>query len=149
MRAGGELLQEAVPDTLVFKAFNTAGTGILGHADGSTIFADPSSAPPQLVPLTMMYAGPTEQQDVVEGVIRGVGFRPEYVGPIRYARNLEVGGEQCGPCWWQGAGVAGGRGCCIVSPQCVYVTWWMSLFAAGCCLGTLASMACSQAVYIA
>ena len=30
---------------------------------------------------------------IVEGVIRAVGFKPFYVGPIRYARNLEAMAE--------------------------------------------------------
>ena len=51
------------------------------HGDGSAI------ACPQL---TMLYAGGPEGKDQVEEFIAAVGFVPVFVGPIRYARNLEV-----------------------------------------------------------
>ncbi len=59
-------------------AFNTIGVELLGN--------------PQIngQKLTMLYAGPDDQQELVGQVVAGVGFIPEYVGPIRYARNLEA-----------------------------------------------------------
>ena len=43
----------------------------------------------------MLFAGPgeAETKDLVVNVIRGVGFSPFHVGPIRYARNLEAMAE--------------------------------------------------------
>lgn len=40
----------------------------------------------------MMFAGDAdeESQTIVSEIIKGVGFKPFYVGPIRYARNLEA-----------------------------------------------------------
>lgn len=40
-----------------------------------------------------MYAGPSdvEPKALVDELIRDTGFVPTYLGPIRYARNLEVG----------------------------------------------------------
>ena len=40
--------------------------------------------------LTMLLAGAPEGRDIAELVVAGVGFKPKYVGPIRYARNLEA-----------------------------------------------------------
>lgn len=40
--------------------------------------------------LTMLYAGGPAEKDKVEEFISAVGFLPCYVGPIRFARNLEV-----------------------------------------------------------
>lgn len=37
----------------------------------------------------MLVAGPTDDSAVNE-IIKAVGFEPKYVGPIRYARNLEA-----------------------------------------------------------
>lgn len=54
----------------------------------------------------MLYAGGPAGQDVVEAAIADIGFTPEHVGPIRYARNLEVRrGREGG-----GAQAAGGVG---------------------------------------
>lgn len=41
--------------------------------------------------LTLMFAGPAERQADAAAVIEAVGFQPEWVGHVRYARNLEVG----------------------------------------------------------
>lgn len=60
--------------------------------------ADGSSIPEVGGPLTLLYAGGPERHELAEEVIRAVGFVPVRVGPIRYARNLEVR---------QGAGVKG------------------------------------------
>ena len=40
----------------------------------------------------MMIAGDPDEtsRKIVEEVVAGVGFKPFYVGPIRYARNLEA-----------------------------------------------------------
>lgn len=69
----------ALPNAAVYKAFNTVGIAVMQQPDalGST---------------TMMFAGPAEAtaRDTVAALIDDAGFKPVYVGPIRYARNLEV-----------------------------------------------------------
>lgn len=72
------MLQQALPGTYVYKAFNTIG---LEH------LAQPSIDGTKL---TMLIAGAPEKRDVAEAIVRDVGFQPVYVGPIRYARNLEA-----------------------------------------------------------
>lgn len=59
--------------------------------------------------LTMLLAGPTEHRAAVEGVVAGVGFVPKYVGPIRYARNLDAIAELWWVCGraWQGSRAGG------------------------------------------
>ena len=54
--------------------------------------ADPSGPVLGAAPLDMMYAGPADPaaKAVMSSVISSVGFHPVYVGPIRYARNLEA-----------------------------------------------------------
>lgn len=79
--SAGEMLAAALPDSHVFKAFNTIGVEHMDAADGHKINGQQ---------LTMLYAGPEEGRATAEEVISGVGFLPEYVGPIRYARNLEA-----------------------------------------------------------
>lgn len=39
-----------------------------------------------------MFAGPADEQPkaMVAALIADAGFEPVYIGPIRYARNLEV-----------------------------------------------------------
>lgn len=77
-----ELLQEALPDTALFKAFSTVGVEQLGAPDGALIGGQQ---------LTMLVAGgPPERRGEAEAVVAGVGFAPKYVGPIRYARNLDA-----------------------------------------------------------
>jgi hypothetical protein len=44
------------------------------------------------VPLTMLVAGPPEKKGDAMTVVAAAGFDPKFVGPIRYARNLEVCG---------------------------------------------------------
>ncbi|GFR41283.1 hypothetical protein Agub_g1798 [Astrephomene gubernaculifera] len=80
-RSGGEVLAEALPNTPVYKAFNTIGVNHMDHADGSLLTGQQ---------LTMMFAGGPQGRELVEEVIAAVGFKPEYLGPIRYARNLEA-----------------------------------------------------------
>ncbi|PNH05802.1 Metalloreductase STEAP3 [Tetrabaena socialis] len=79
--SGGEVLAAVLPDTIVYKAFNTIGVNQMSHADGSAITGQQ---------LTMLFAGGPAQREAAEEVISAVGFKPEYVGPIRYARNLEA-----------------------------------------------------------
>lgn len=79
--SGGEALAAALPNTAVYKAFNTIGAHHMDHADGSHITGQQ---------LTMMFAGGPDRRAEVEEVIAAVGFKPVYVGPIRYARNLEA-----------------------------------------------------------
>lgn len=83
--AGGpsstEIVQELLPDTAVFKAFSTVGVEQMCVADGSKINGQQ---------LTMLFAGSPEQKDSAADVVAGVGFIPKYVGPIRYARNLDA-----------------------------------------------------------
>ena len=40
--------------------------------------------------LSLMYAGPEERQAQAAELIAAVGFEPQWVGHVRYARNLEV-----------------------------------------------------------
>lgn len=82
--AGGELLQAALPTAHVFKAFNSIGTPLMQQPDALG------------QPISMMFAGPAGPgREQVADVISDVGFEPVYVGPIRYARNLEVGSYAC------------------------------------------------------
>lgn len=85
--SGGEVLAAALPDAAVYKAFNTVGAEQMGAADGRLI---PGGSPGGA--LTMLFCGPgsPKERGVVETIIAGVGFAPRYVGPIRYARNLEA-----------------------------------------------------------
>jgi 8-hydroxy-5-deazaflavin:NADPH oxidoreductase len=69
--SGGEVLQNLLPDSKVYKAFNTLGVEHMANAQGKD----------------MLFAGP---DDSIADVIAAVGYKPFYVGPIRYARNLEA-----------------------------------------------------------
>lgn len=64
-------------------AFNTVGVEHLGAGNGSAINGQQ---------LTMLFAGPKggAPYELAQSVIAGVGFVPKYVGPIRYARNLDA-----------------------------------------------------------
>jgi len=81
--SAGEVLAEALPETHVYKAFNTIGAEHMAAADGREITGEQ---------LTMLIAGDEniESRHMAEAVVAGVGFIPEYVGGIRYARNLEA-----------------------------------------------------------
>ncbi|CAD7704354.1 unnamed protein product [Ostreobium quekettii] len=79
--SGGEVLAAALPDSFVFKAWNTTGVEHMHAPDGSAINGQQ---------LAMLYAGAPEKKDVAEELVRASGFEPAYVGPIRYARNLEA-----------------------------------------------------------
>jgi len=79
--SGGEILAAALPDTFVYKSFNYLGLEHMEAADGSLINGQQ---------LTMLLAGPEEKRADAEAVVAAAGFVPEYVGPIRYARNMEA-----------------------------------------------------------
>ena len=98
-KSGGEVLAEALPTAKVYKVFNSVGVEHMANAKGKT----------------MLIAGDPDEKAraVAEGVAAGVGFDPFYVGPIRYARNLEamaelwihmavppLGGRNTGRNWW-------------------------------------------------
>jgi 8-hydroxy-5-deazaflavin:NADPH oxidoreductase len=69
--SAGEYIQSLLPNTKVYKAFNTLGVEHMVDGTGKD----------------MMYAGPDKD---IANVIATIGYRPIYVGPIRYARNLEA-----------------------------------------------------------
>ncbi|CAI5490175.1 unnamed protein product [Closterium sp. Naga37s-1] len=77
--SGGEELKKALPNAHVYKAFNTVGAELM--------------VTPTLggKPVAMLFAGSEDAaaKETATKVISAVGFRPEYVGPLRYARNLE------------------------------------------------------------
>lgn len=74
--SGGEVLAAALPNAKVYKAFNTLGVEHMKTALGKD----------------MMIAGDPDvaSRATVEDIVKAVGFKPFYVGPIRYARNLEA-----------------------------------------------------------
>jgi predicted dinucleotide-binding enzyme len=75
--SGGEVLQKALPTCRVYKAFNTVGVEHMADAAGKD----------------MLFCGAPEDMNLIAQVIAAVGFNPFYVGPIRYARNLEAMAE--------------------------------------------------------
>jgi hypothetical protein len=81
--SGGEVLAAALPGASVYKAFNTVGVEHMARADGAGITGER---------LTMLVAGDEapEPLRLAERVVAGVGFVPEFVGGIRFARNLEA-----------------------------------------------------------
>ena len=76
--SGGEMCAAALPKSAVFKAFNTTGAENMADPTGAT------------GALHMMFAGDKTKVDTAAAIISGVGFIPKYLGPIRYARNLEA-----------------------------------------------------------
>jgi len=76
LKSGGEILAEALPTAKVYKTFNTVGVEHMKYALGKD----------------MMIAGDGDEasRKIAEDVVKAVGFKPFYVGPIRYARNLEA-----------------------------------------------------------
>ncbi|KIZ01607.1 hypothetical protein MNEG_6352 [Monoraphidium neglectum] len=98
-------LEGALPSSYVFKAFNTIGLehmAALGP-QGAAVFGGEAAAI-ERGPITMLYAGAEEKRAVAAAIISDVGFDPRYVGPIRYARNLEAIAELWIHC---GIGAAG------------------------------------------
>lgn len=77
--SSGEKLQKCLPAAKVYKSFNTVGVEHMKEALGKD----------------MLIAGDPDPSYrlIVEDVVKGVGFKPFYVGPIRYARNLEAMAE--------------------------------------------------------
>lgn len=77
--SGGEVLAKALPTAKVYKTFNTVGVEHMEAALGKD----------------MMIAGDPDEESrkIAEMVVEKVGFKPFYVGPIRYARNLEAFAE--------------------------------------------------------
>lgn len=80
-KSGGEVLAEALPNTHVYKAFNTLGVEHMVAPDGARISGEQ---------LTLLVAGGPEGREAVEQVVAAAGFKPTWVGGIRYARNLEA-----------------------------------------------------------
>ena len=74
--SSGEKLQKLLPTAKVYKSFNTVGLEHMKEALGKDMLL---AGCPDPVP-----------RRIAEEVVRGVGFKPFYVGPIRYARNLEA-----------------------------------------------------------
>jgi predicted dinucleotide-binding enzyme len=72
--SAGEFIQSLLPSTKVYKAFNTLGVEHMSDGTGKD----------------MLFAGP---DNGIANVIATIGFKPIYVGPIRYARNLEAMAE--------------------------------------------------------
>lgn len=75
--SGGEVLQSYLPSAFVYKAFNTCGVEHMSSAAGKD----------------MLFCGTNTNEDALAlaaAVVGAVGFKPYYVGPIRYARNLEA-----------------------------------------------------------
>lgn len=83
-KSGGEILAEALPQAKVYKAFNTVGAEHIARPDGSLTN--------QKLPEDMLVAGDPDPsaRGLAMAVVKAAGFRPHYVGPIRYARNLEA-----------------------------------------------------------
>ena len=76
----GEVYQSLMIGSRFYKAFNTIGVLHLGNGTFNNTKA------------TMMYAGdPSDSEaiDTVESLIRDADFKPQWVGPMRFARNLE------------------------------------------------------------
>lgn len=78
-KSSGEKLQLYLPKSKVYKTFNTVGVEHMREALGKEmlIAGDPDPA----------------HRAIVEAVVAAVGFKPFFVGPIRYSRNLEAMAE--------------------------------------------------------
>jgi predicted dinucleotide-binding enzyme len=77
--SGGEKLQLHLPKAKVYKAFNTVGVEHMREALGKE----------------MLIAGDPDpsHRAIAEAVVKAVGFKPFFVGPIKYSRNLEAMAE--------------------------------------------------------
>lgn len=74
--SAGEVLATALPTAKVYKSFNTVGVEHMAQSLGKDMFI----------------AGDEDEQAraICEATVAAVGFKPFFVGPIRYARNLEA-----------------------------------------------------------
>ena len=88
IRSGGEVLAAALPSSAVYKAFNSVGVEHMKHPEGSALGGNGGERERE----DMLVAGDPREPflDVALAVVTAVGFIPRYVGPIRYARNLEA-----------------------------------------------------------
>jgi len=77
--SGGEVFAEALPEAAVFKAFNSLGVEHMVNPAGKDMFVAGDERP--------------EYKAKAMAVVQAVGFKGRYVGPIRYARNLEAMAE--------------------------------------------------------
>ncbi|EJK70412.1 hypothetical protein THAOC_08232 [Thalassiosira oceanica] len=75
--SSSEKLQAILPSTKVYKAFNTVGFEHMADACGDK-------------DMFIAGDGDSNSRSTVESIVQAVGFNPFYVGPIRYARNLEA-----------------------------------------------------------
>ena len=78
-KSSGEKLQLHLPNSKVYKTFNTVGVEHMRDALGKE----------------MLIAGDPDpfRRAIAEAVVAAVGFKPFFVGPIRYSRNLEAMAE--------------------------------------------------------
>lgn len=76
--SAGETLQKFLPSAFVYKSFNTLGFEHMKA--GNTAGKD------------MLFCGSAEAEPLAlaTATVAAVGYNPYYVGPIRYARNLEA-----------------------------------------------------------
>lgn len=81
---GAEELQAKLPETHVYKAFNTIGSLHMNKEGASML---------NRTEMVMLYCGADDRKELVEKFITATGWTPKHVGGIRYARNLEVGGS--------------------------------------------------------
>ena len=83
-KSGGEVLAESLAGAAVYKSFNTVGVEHMADPSGAV-----SGGAGQE---DMLVAGDErdEFKSVALSIVEAVGFKPRYVGPIRYARNLEA-----------------------------------------------------------
>eukprot|EP01098_Paradermamoeba_levis_P003354 TRINITY_DN1542_c0_g1_i2.p1 TRINITY_DN1542_c0_g1~~TRINITY_DN1542_c0_g1_i2.p1 ORF type:complete len:256 (+),score=60.51 TRINITY_DN1542_c0_g1_i2:111-770(+) len=79
--SAGEEFQQYLPESFVFKALNTVPAEHVTHPDGSLINNNK---------LLALVAGHPDKKDLALKVIEAIGLETAYVGPIRYARNLEA-----------------------------------------------------------
>ncbi len=75
----GEEFQKALPKAHVYKALNSIGAQHFG-TKGAGFGGKETQA---------LYAGGEHPDATVSGLLRDIGFRGRWVGPIRHARNLE------------------------------------------------------------
>lgn len=83
-KSAGEIIAENLPEAAVYKAFNTIGVEHMIDPTGGASDVDK--------PEDMLVAGDDrpEFKAIALKLVKDVGYVPRYVGPIRYARNLEA-----------------------------------------------------------